>query len=60
MPYEASCVAEFQDEGAGEEGAGGPEGDDAEALPRGERQALHPDGGRGATARAAVGARDGR
>jgi hypothetical protein len=38
MAYEASCVAEFQGEGAEEEGADGPEGADAEALSRGERQ----------------------
>src|SRR5450755_2986046 len=47
MPYEASCVAEFQGEGAEEEGAGGPEGDDAEALPRGERQGVDPGCGLG-------------
>src|ERR1039457_3167375 len=32
MPYEASCVAEFQDQCAEEEGDGGPEGHDAEAC----------------------------
>jgi hypothetical protein len=32
------------------EGAGGPEGGDAEALPRGERQAVHPDRGLGVQA----------
>src|ERR1700730_13211379 len=39
----ASCVAEFQDECAEEEGADGPQGDDAETLPGGERQAVQPD-----------------
>jgi hypothetical protein len=43
----ASCVAEFQGECAEEEGADGPEGDDAEALPGGERQGVHPGRGLG-------------
>ena len=32
MPYKASCIAEFQDERADEEGADRPEGHDAETL----------------------------
>jgi hypothetical protein len=50
MPYQASCVADFQDECAEEEGAGGPQGDDSEALPGGERQVVHADGGLGVQA----------
>src|ERR1019366_5584031 len=50
MPYQVSCVAGFQGECAEEEGAGGPEGDDAEALPGGERQAVQSDRGLGVQA----------
>jgi arsenite methyltransferase len=49
-PATTSCIADFQDEGAEEEGAGGPQGHDAETLPRGERQALHPGRGLGVQA----------
>src|ERR1700722_5048360 len=50
MLHQVSCVAGFQGECAEQEGAGGPESDDAEALPRGERQALHSDRGLGVQA----------
>jgi hypothetical protein len=45
--HDPSCIAGFQDECAEEEGAGGPQGDDAEALPGGERQAVQPGRGLG-------------
>jgi NAD(P)-dependent dehydrogenase (short-subunit alcohol dehydrogenase family) len=46
----ALCVAEVQDERASQEGARSPQGDDAETLPRGQRQGFQPDRGLGVQA----------
>ena len=42
--YKASCIAELQDKRADQEGAGGPQGDDAGTGPRAERAARHARG----------------